>query len=410
MAALELKEIIWEITNVCNKNCKYCGSKNVTVSRDVAVNNGYSCDTFAERIANEIVKYPPKEITISGGEPATLLDDTLAAVITTFRKNAPKMVVKILTNGLFFHKLKNEKIAKILKHISVIGLSVNTHEDCRVLDDYICMIQNSECQIPITILTNFGTHNIFKFDEIKSFVETFKESISPIPVAWQVQLTQGNDLQLDKDGIKYLKEHLAQSNVFYVEADNLQTNGKCFAGIYSCGITYDGNVVPCLSMRSWLSFDNFTKEYQGNILDKDTNLKKIWRERFWNNRFENCKCCRDCIEYPEFTENKIINIQPVYATTIPIKDNPKESPYDKGGVFVYAAINPNDYTGDGVRLYGVINPISSNDGTGNPPNDSGTRVLVYAVFNPQYTPPNYTITTTNIDDFIKNGGFDHSKK
>jgi len=26
---LQLKEILWEITNKCNKNCPYCGSKNI---------------------------------------------------------------------------------------------------------------------------------------------------------------------------------------------------------------------------------------------------------------------------------------------------------------------------------------------------------------------------------------------
>jgi molybdenum cofactor biosynthesis enzyme MoaA len=58
---LELQEIVWEITGECKNGCSYCGSK-----------DAWNCITDVDKIckiADEIAKYPPKEINMSGGDP-----------------------------------------------------------------------------------------------------------------------------------------------------------------------------------------------------------------------------------------------------------------------------------------------------------------------------------------------------
>ena len=59
---LKLKEIIWEITGQCKNGCSYCGSKKVT-------NQPNPSEKTLKHIIDEIVKYPPEQIDISGGDP-----------------------------------------------------------------------------------------------------------------------------------------------------------------------------------------------------------------------------------------------------------------------------------------------------------------------------------------------------
>ena len=271
MATLTLREIIWEITNICNKNCEYCGSKEfINVKTAQALN--------PIDVAKEIAKYPPKEITLSGGEPGTL-SETILKEVTDILK-AAKITVKCVTNGLIIDNgFKNM--------FDWVGLSINSEED---LEDFDRKWSNNTEKL--TIITNFGTHNIWLFDKI---LKITRKRSGRIP--WQIQLTEGK-FQLPAEGIKHLRQRIkeaSEQNAFgnIVEADNLQACRNCRAGINSCGITYHGDIIPCLSMRSWTKDLNI----QGNIIE--SGLEKVWKEKFCDYRFGMMPCCRDCIDYGE---------------------------------------------------------------------------------------------------------------
>jgi len=348
MAALTLQEIIWEVTNKCNKKCDYCGSK-------AFVNNGEKIADPIE-VAGKIAKYPPKEITLSGGEPGTLDENTLQLVTDILRGNG--IQVKCVTNGAV---ITNDYEG----YFDWIGLSINDEEDLRNFEN------NNYSVVPnLTIITNFGTHNIWLYEKIKKIIYRKQGGIIP----WQIQLTQGK-LQLPADGIKYLREKIAKENSpKIIKADNLQDCRNCFAGIHSCGITYDGQVIPCLSMRSWA--DNV--DPQGNILEHD--LETIWKEGFKNYRFGKMPCCRDSLDYGEektgFEEfpksdmlidpNTIKNpelIQLLYGVQMDY-DKKKPWPNMNGGVSVYAVTTPQDFE------------------KGQKPWDSSGAIAVYAAFSP----------------------------
>jgi radical SAM protein with 4Fe4S-binding SPASM domain len=86
--------------------------------------------------------------------------------------------------------------------------------------------------------------------------------------------------------------------VKYILADNLQDEHKCSAGIVSCGITVDGDVIPCLSERT-----SGNVSVQGNLFKRT--LKDIWETEFRDIRFGAegwSKSCRNCVSYPKVKE------------------------------------------------------------------------------------------------------------
>ena len=287
---LRLKEMLWEVTPKCNKDCSYCGSKILKMQMELPL------DSY-KIIVENLLNYPPEEITLTGGEPGMCRH--LEWILDSLSQ---KMKVKVVTNGLVLDKLGPSQSKKFAQ----IGLSINTEDDIKAKYG----IYSPE---KITMVTNFGTHNIWLLDKLyEYFVE---ENFS----VWQVQLTMG-DFQLPAQGIKYLRERLfsfgdsSDKNAVInlplaqiVLADNLQLRHSCTAGTQSCSITFDGDVVPCLSERSW----NKKIRVQGNLLSEQAEknkgaylLQHIWENKFKEQRFGKCKACRNCIDYPK-EESKI---------------------------------------------------------------------------------------------------------
>jgi MoaA/NifB/PqqE/SkfB family radical SAM enzyme len=190
-----------------------------------------------------------------------------------------------------------------------------------------------------TMITNFGKHNIWDFDDLAKVAQDFK--------CWQIQLTMG-DQMLNPEGIKHLRSKISDCNIpnngtAIALADNLQVCHKCMAGINGCSITYNGDVIACLSERS---YGGIQKVY-GSLL-KST-IGEIWENGFKDIRFNNCrKCCREFVKYPEIDPD---NKQPLPPTIIieKIKDY-KPDPYPPNTIIMYGVVDPSSY------IYSVVNP------------------------------------------------------
>lgn len=347
---MKLQEIIWEVTTKCDKGCEYCGSKEFLNQKEDPK------DIY--QIAKQIAEYPPKEVNLSGGEPGCLDPEVLHKCLTILKDAGIK--TKVITNGKIFDNIH----AKSMKLIDVFGLSVNTLDD---VDLCMTAIFNplakadknfgayrqkfEEYADKITIVTNFGNHNIWDFDEIANYASNFG--------AWQVQLTEGQYL-LNEKGIEFLYDQLDDlDSERTVMADNLQYDHKCMAGMYGCGILFDGEVIPCLSMRCWAD----KMEEAGNLLDEGATLKDIWELGFRNRRFDDeNSCCRDCIKYPEEREQKknIIEVPwydgkgggthvPMFPDDMPVVMYAVSTP-------VYGAYYPGD--NDTKFVYGIVDQYS----------------------------------------------------
>jgi radical SAM protein with 4Fe4S-binding SPASM domain len=289
---LKLREVLWEITLKCDKNCKYCGSKDIL--RDIN-------PTLEQllHIAHKIGSYGVDVVTLTGGEPGSLRYSDLDSVIDTLKSYGCS--VRVVTNGKIF-KNNND----LLEKFDIIGLSINAPADY-LSPSYLPGVPYNK----ITMITNFGTHNFWDFDKLSEIAKSFG--------SWQIQLTTGEEFLLPPEGIEALREKVRNlKETKYILADNLQDEHNCSAGINACGITADGNVIPCLSERTWGEVS-----FQGNLFQRS--LKDIWEKEFLEIRFSDCgweKSCRKCIKYP--TIKKCTPTIPLFET-IPM-DFQKQTP------------------------------------------------------------------------------------
>jgi organic radical activating enzyme len=318
---LKLKEIIWEICGQCKNGCPTCGSKDVW---------GAPIDeTKKKKITVIIALYPPESIVISGGDPLLVSKDTHVYITDVLKKK--NVTCKIIINPKSFINL--ERVDKtILSLYEVVGVSINSIEDITLFNN---RFHRGEVDLKkkITVITNFNLSNIFSFDDIKNFVKDND-------LSWQIQYTvfkeEKNPLAIynNKGSVEYLTKHIKQAideKLKVITADNMNC-GPCWAGKHTLGITYDGDVVPCLSMRSWV--EDIKSVSQGNLLtclaeDRDqierlmfeaSPLQFIWENEFKSYRFKKFKCCKDV------TKELIADYKPL-SNFVKVQTIPATSPY-----------------------------------------------------------------------------------
>lgn len=358
----KLKEIIWEITDNCNQNCSYCGSKDILNQTPIDSEKIF-------RIIDNIASYPPAEINISGGNP--LLVSFAAHEYLVRQLSAAGCVCKIIVNPFNVPtapsqhtvNVDNESKSKFsrLKLYDWIGFSVNTKSELRRL--YGLLKYNKDLRSRSTIITNFNTGNVFNFSDIENLAISYD-------LPWQVQYTMyagpvpAEQAIYENDGAKqYLKDMIDRSNARIVRSDNMN-DGLCSAGRNSLGILADGTVIPCLSMRAWT--DPITSKYvMGNVLH--LSLEEIWTMGFARFRCNSFKCCKDitkCQEQP-ITEPLKSEVDPVSIIARPIHTDGPIPPYEPPKPLKpYERGNPNITVMYGVNtgqvfVYGVFTDWST---------------------------------------------------
>jgi len=322
---LKLKEIIWEVTGKCNNGCTYCGSKDVWKT-DID-------EVKVKKIADRIAEYPPEEIDISGGDPLLVSLHLHKHIVDKLK---PTTKCKILVNPKSFQNAETiEKNMEKLRLYDWVGVSINTVEE---LDLFKQLNFND---INYTVITNFNLTNFFCVDDFAKFV-------LEKDVLWQVQFTMYHSK--DKEHQLALYNYPAAIDKLSAElskypklkilfADNAN-HGECMAGIHSVGILATGDVVPCLSMRSWCDVN---RQSEGNLLN--AKLKEIWYSGFGENRFENFKCCKDVC-------NKCL-LKYVHVTPITITSDGPVKVYGPYGVVDVSKFGLGKYKVDGVTAYAV---------------------------------------------------------
>ncbi len=274
---LKIEEILWEITNRCNRSCTYCGSKDIiNIGKDTSI-----ADKI--KIAKQIAKNT-KNVTISGGEPLILGFEELKKYTEILKDEGCK--VSVVTNGDMLSDT-------YLRCFDNVGLSVNSPGDIIRIEKLLSEKIDKCYYNKIVIITNLNKINYFDIEQICVLAATFE-----LPIQFQLTMyKEQDDSMLNGYSINVTRnkidEHCKQFNVPYVLADNLQIEHDCSAGMQTCGILYNGDVVPCLSERSWTDV-----RVQGNVLKYS--LDMIWRNGFSICRFgDDFKCCRDCFDYEE---------------------------------------------------------------------------------------------------------------
>jgi RNAse (barnase) inhibitor barstar len=267
-----------------------------------------------------------------------------------------------------------------------IGVSINNKKELEKFRKY-----KEEFKFKnFTIITNFNLQNLYDFDLIEKFV---KEQ----DCLWTIQFTvykEASPLALysneNEEAFNFLKEKYTKSTARIILSDNIRTDIGCGAGLSSIGITFNGIVIPCLSMRSWTKYDVVDAKVIYNITE--TSLKEIWENGFKKQRFGCFECCKDACQN-KFLEPKELN--PLEIIQIPFK-----SPFEKNHdwkkfleeIHEKSKENPNlphtfpEIEPGHVVMYGVASP---------------GRVLVYGVSMPTDNVYLYGVITdsTNIQEY-----------
>lgn len=352
----KLEEVLWEFTNKCNKNCEYCGSKEL-INRGLSLELHKKLDICKQIAAIDTIK----ELTFTGGEPSVEIND-LYKVVHYFKNVKNNMKLKMLTNGNLFRSKDSTTHRFVIANMTSIGLSLNSIDDLIELRQYA---NNIPYEKTVAVI-NFGTHNIDEFEDLIKAGLQFS--------AIQVQLTMGNNLQLDLPQIRTLLDKIQKVNQsglgkIYI-GDNLNFN-ECIAGKKACSITYNGKVIACLSHRCFT-----TVKIQGDLyVDK---LTDIWEYGFseYRNR-EACPIsCKDCTRICKLKETNTndTGTWTIVVDSPNIVDNPYNrelpggttwpvEPKDMPNIMTYAVVDP----GQHVYVYGVVNP--RNWGAGSKPYD-----------------------------------------
>jgi MoaA/NifB/PqqE/SkfB family radical SAM enzyme len=297
---LELKEIIWEITGRCNNGCKYCGSKD---GWKEAVD-----EDRIRRIAQNIVAFPPKEIDISGGDPMLVSVETYSYLAQIFKDSGVKF--KVLINPKSYLTVSEidgscrpdlHRFAYKLNFFDWVGISVNTAEEIKLFNTLHDHLKHKDI---VTVVTNFNLENVFLFDQIQT-------AVNAKGLTWQIQYTIYNNendslgLYNNEPALTHFFHKLttAKNNTRIVLADNLN-NGKCGAGLNTLGVLSNGDIVPCLSMRSW---KDIKETIVGNILESP--LKDVWLAKFNDYRFNSFKCCKDHCKNKPFLPTPLSSLE-----------------------------------------------------------------------------------------------------
>jgi MoaA/NifB/PqqE/SkfB family radical SAM enzyme len=314
---IKLEEIIWEITDNCEAGCTYCGSKD-------SLNKTKIDKESIASIVDAIYDYPPKEISISGGNPLIVPYISHEHLINKLEQK--DVVCKILINPYnicTYNTCSMDDSQSVLELYDWIGVSINTLAELKRFKTTKCF---KSLIYKCTIISNFNIKNIFQFKKIEEFVLANN-------LTWQIQYTMYEDEDKSENAVyqneeaqKLLMQYVYTSKATIICADNMNS-GPCTAGLKSIGILANGDIVPCLSMRSYYR----ELPIIGNILQKS--LEDNWVYNFSEFRCKEFVCCKDitkCMETPINRQDLIDRIK-LSEPSLPVRTEPIPT-------FVYAVI------------------------------------------------------------------------
>jgi len=275
----ELRDVVIEITKICNLKCVHCGSGCTDIlERELSIDDW-------KGVISSLAELGVKKIIFSGGEP-------------TLKRGIEELFSQITSLGMDYGVISNGFGMKdgILDALSkyrpfAVGLSVDglekTHNRIRQNSsswqnciESIKRVKSAE--LPVCVVTTVNRWNYEELEKLALLTDSLGAE------CWQLQLTfpagrakDQKDFLISEEMFVDIFEKIARFRKEYpnmkIEAadcfafapkDMIRDDGwfGCQAGISSIGIDAFGDVMPCLAMRA--------ATFCGNI--KDSSLKEIW--------------------------------------------------------------------------------------------------------------------------------------
>jgi len=293
----ELKSISLEITGMCNLQCKHCYMDSKQQS---------SSDLTTEEwkiFINQINKYFGNKINIgiTGGEP--LIRSDLLEII----KHAKKLGfnVNLTSNGT----LLNDGLIKALKE-NIFGLSISidgligSHNYLRQSDVFAQTLENIKLCKKYNIEYLIIKTAVYKknINELEDLYKIIKDigiaewhifAVEPLgraklnrdeilsPKEYGLLCEFVDKLKNDKKNEIKIRFGEEGGNFMYDKSCDYCKFKLCNAGISSCAILFNGNIVSCIQSNR--------DDIFGNV--KADDFKNIWNTKFIKNREEDYTSC-----------------------------------------------------------------------------------------------------------------------
>lgn len=297
----ELKNVGIEITNRCNLKCKHCYMNSVDCEDEELSTEEWL--NFIKKLKKDFGEKVLLQFT--GGEPLVRKD--IFEILELCKKLNFKTT--ITSNGILLDKTNIEKLSKYVSSFSVSldGLK-NNHNLIRNNDCFDSVLNNIK-QIKkfskkyLTIKTSINKNNFSNIRNIYNLINNLEID------SWHVfamepigRGAKNKNLILSKDEYWELCEIVDQiksdqgrkvrivfeeegSNFMYSKTRDYCKYKLCSAGISSCSILYNGDIVKCIQDDR----NNIFKE--GNVLHD--NFKEVWENKFLISRGRDYTSCNN---------------------------------------------------------------------------------------------------------------------
>lgn len=290
----EKKMIIYEITQRCNLQCTHCCNY---VDKDDIIDLDYN--DILDHI-DKIIKWNPKSISITGGEP--LIRKDIDNILKYLRNNYNGNIM-LSSNGL----LINKYIEVILKCVDQLDLSLDgvDEESCaeiRGKGTFKKVINNinllKTCGFEkISLSFTCSNSNMHLVSEFKKLCHDLK--VKPIVRGFQ-PIGKG---YLNKNKFNKFTS-LEKKNTNHIFEKNLKVT-SCLAGLDTLFIKNDGNIYPCPTITKK---ENILGNLNSIEKIEDLNFTEYLYEKILDNhKLKKCKNC--CINIFCITCPGIINLE-----------------------------------------------------------------------------------------------------
>ncbi len=297
----ELKSIGIEITGSCNLQCKHC-------YMDSTTNNNNDLSTqewkdFFKKLKKDFGTKP--FIQLTGGE--ILFRKDIFEILKFLKELDFK--IALITNGTLLNEKKTKELKKYVSGLSIsLDGFKDSHNSLRNADVFDKTLENIKLCKKLDINNIFIKTSVYRknLKELEEFYKLLKElnintwHIFPIEPCGRAKfnqeqiLSQNEYLELcsfidkikeDKDNKIKIKFGEESNNFIYKKTCDYCKHKLCGAGISSCSILHNGDIVKCIQD------ERDTINIEGNI--KTDNFLDIWNNKFLNSRKKDYKSCNN---------------------------------------------------------------------------------------------------------------------
>lgn len=268
-------EFAWiEVTNVCNLKCRHCYNET-----DRVCHKAMSLDEF-KHVCDELVDYGITEIQLIGGEPFTIPEKTLFAMLSYAHDRFKS--IELFFNGTMVSRAQLEWMKK---NVPKIRIALSLHSFIEEEQDKLTQVPGSYKKITETLTNLKELGMVYRYVGVyTSMIKVGEESNFGVPYKRDYIRLAGRGSLCHYD-CKLLKERLKTRESFTFK-DLRKTvleiwAFNCFSKYFYIGSNLE--VYPCVMERRFS---------HGNLAGKK--LSEIVDQSLLNFSKEQVKGCRDC--------------------------------------------------------------------------------------------------------------------